>query len=135
MIVVRYPGLTDRRPPFVGRDRRGVHVPHPIADVIVIADRVEGLPFGVVTPAFEQLRVEDLFFDVGVHVQLVGERAPHSFEGGLVVRAVGLQIVQSRELFPKPLMVGKDQHGDVCHWRVPPLCTPVSRAYPVYQLR
>ena len=115
------PGAPDCRPPLFAAECGGVGVAHAVADVIVIADRVEGLAFGVVTPAFEQLGVENLFFDVGVHVQLVGERTPHSSERGLVVGALGLQIVQSRELFPKPLMVGKDQHGDVCHGRVPPL--------------
>src|ERR1700757_12709 len=40
----------------------------PSANLVVITDGVECLAFRIVGSALKQLRVEDLFFDVGVHV-------------------------------------------------------------------
>jgi len=121
VIVVGQPGAAHRRPPLFGTDSGRVGVADSVANVVVITDRIEGLAFGIVGAALEQLRVEDLLLDVGVHVELVGERAPHAFEGALVDRSLRLQIVQLRELVTEPVMVGEDQHGDVSsHCDSPP---------------
>ena len=81
VFVVRHPGSADRRPPLVGADTGRVGVAHAVANVVVIADRVQRLALGIVGAALEQLRVEDLLFDVGVHVELVGERTPNPLPG------------------------------------------------------
>jgi hypothetical protein len=86
-----------------------------VPDVVVITDRVECLPFGIVGASLEQLGIEDLFLDVGVHVQFVGQRAPHPTKGSAIGRRLRLQVIQLRELFAKPIVVGQYQHGDVCH--------------------
>lgn len=83
----------------------------------MIADRVEGLALGVRTAALEQLGIEDLLLDVGVHVELVGERPPHPLQRVPVVGGLGLQVVEPGELLAEPVVVGEDQHGDVGHPR------------------
>ena len=115
VVVVGQPGSTDRRPPLVAGYPGGVRVAHAVANVVVVADGIERFAFGVVGSSLQQLRVEDLLFDVGVYIELVGERTPYPFECALVDRRLRLQIVELGELFAKPVMVGEDQHGDVSH--------------------
>ena len=81
----------------------------------MVADGIEGLALGIVGAALQQLRVKNLLFYVGVHVELVGERAPHPLERGGVDRGLRLQVIQLGELFAEPVVVSDDQHGDVSH--------------------
>jgi hypothetical protein len=68
VVVVGQPGAADRRPPLFGADAGGVGVAHTVANVVVIADGIERLAFGIVGAALQQLRVENFLFDVGVYV-------------------------------------------------------------------
>src|ERR671917_2392271 len=60
VIAVGHPGLSNAVPPLRTTDRVSGGLMHAIADVIVVADRIEGLVLGLVTAA-QQLRVEDGF--------------------------------------------------------------------------
>ena len=115
VVVVGQPGSTYRRPPLVGGYRRGVRVTHAITNVVVVTDRIERFALGVIGATLEKLWVEDLLFDVGVHVQFVGQWTPHPFQRAPVDRRLRLQLVQLGELFTEPVMVGEDQRGDVSH--------------------
>ncbi len=115
MLVVGFSGLADRRPPLFGADWGRVRGAHSVANVVVIADGVERLALGIVDAALQQLRIEDLLFDVGVQVELLAERTPYSLECGMVDRRLRLQIVQLGEPFAEPVMVSQDQLGDVSH--------------------
>ena len=115
MVVVGQSGAADCRPPIWRADGGRVGLAHAVANVVVITDGIEGLPFGVLGATLQQLRVEDHFFDVGVHIELIGQRAPHALDSAPVDRSLCLQVVQPGELLAEPVMIGEDQHGDVSH--------------------
>src|SRR6202012_2740493 len=55
VVVVGYSGAADRRPPFFGTYPGRVGIAHSVANVVVIADRIERLAFGIVGTALQQL--------------------------------------------------------------------------------
>jgi hypothetical protein len=93
----------------------GVGIAHSVANVVVITDGIERLALGIVGAALQQLRVENLLFDVGVYVELVAERTPYPLERGTIDGCLRPQIVELGELFAEPVMVSTDQDGDVSH--------------------
>ena len=83
----------------------------PVADLVVVADRVVGLLLGVVAArVLQQVRVEDLLLRVGVDVEVQRERRPDRRQ--LLRRR---RVVQPGEPDPEPVVVFKDQRGDVIH--------------------
>jgi hypothetical protein len=76
VVVVGQSGAADRCPPLISADPSRIGVADPVANVVVITDGIECLAFGIVGAPLQQLRVEDLLFDVGVEVELVAERTP-----------------------------------------------------------
>ena len=89
---------------------------HGVADVVVIADGVQGLFLGVLAEP-QQLRVEDPLLGDRVHVQSGGERLPHPLHRGHVQWIPRLQIVQVGELLTEPGVIIEDELGDVRHDR------------------
>ncbi len=74
-MAVGQPGLVDGVPPLRAADRVPGCLVYPVADVVVVADRIDGLVLGVVTTT-QQLRVEDGLLSDCVHVQQCGEGLP-----------------------------------------------------------
>lgn len=48
---------------------------YPIANVVMVADRIDGLVFGIITTA-QQLRVEDRLLSHCMHVEQCGQGFP-----------------------------------------------------------
>ena len=78
--------------------RCGVPVADTVANVVVIAYRIEGLALRIVFAAHQELRIEELLLGIGVDVQLVGERPPYRVERLGGHGPSGLQVVQAGEL-------------------------------------
>jgi len=100
-----------------------------IADVVVVADRVERL-LPRVRALAQQLGVEDLLLGDGVRVQPAGERRPHpqQIRRGHLRR---LQLVEPREGPPEPFVVIEDELGDVVgHASRVPRCARFKRSDP-----
>jgi hypothetical protein len=131
VVVVGRPGAADGRPPLFGAGSGRVGVAHPVANVVVVTDGIERLAFGIVGASLQQLWVENLFFDVGVHVELVAERTPYPLERGAVDRCLRLQIVQLGELFAEPVTVSTDQTV-MSAIRTPSLSDRNARGHPVH---
>ena len=120
VIIVGQSGATDGRRPLLSADVGRVGGAHSVPNVVVITDGIERLAFGIVCATPKQLGVEDFLLDVGMYIELVGERVPYPLECGAVDRCLRLQIVQLGELCAEPVMVGEDQLGAVSHSRSQP---------------
>ena len=124
VLVVRLATGQDRLPPRVAPRVGAGGGPDRVADLVVVTDRVVGLPGRLAAAAPQEDGIEDLLLRARVNLEQVGERPPSGGDGIGVAR--GAKVPQRDEVAAELLVLVEDQVGDV---GVAPRCSrsPVSR--------